>query len=252
MALVVVVVAIPIMSGLHFYETIQNDNSDVRYSEYTGETFEFVYDNSVLTINGEEYASTGIFLFSETTSISTAFVADFENNVAATWADGDTLTISRGSVTGTGSMASMDFSLGVAVYVDNDGDLGRYQTGAYVNSDATIYTIYNNNPALFAKGSIVDDFDIYHSGNVVDTAITDVAITDVTLDTTETADGVFLINECSLVKSDDTTLKAFYIIPIDYQAVSDGGTTGQIVDVIPVLLVISLLLAAVFAFVRRS
>lgn len=260
-ALVVVLAAIPVITSMDNFTEPADNTSNTRMSLYNGETLQISFDGTVMTVNGETrspfyiYSSTFELFF---TGTGDAQVKVWEDDQRFNLAAGDTLTVSNYRVTGTGTAAIVDTHLikGEALFINDKGALGVFFNGTpyYAGRSSTLYIINYDTPGLFIKGHVGSDFSVLLSKSWVDSAYQDVDITNIELQTTdvEGAPNTVVVSGFTLTAGDSELNNPFMVAPIEYQAPSDGGTTKTLVDVIPLFIVISLLLAAVGLFLVRS
>lgn len=258
-ALVVILAAIPVLSEFsEFTELDDNENISTRFSVYKGETLELVFgDDLAITVNGVSqdtfafYSST--FLITKTSS--TIYFNDWVNEVSVSIASGDTLTISDYDVSGTGGLAAVDANVikGQAIYADPEGDYAKFSGDSFfMDKNSVFFVTAGTAPAIFAKGTL-NDLEVLQSkgyaGSFADFTITDI---DVTYAPVDGANGTVQVSGVSYLANGEARTNASVLAPIAYHAPSDGGTTGLLVDLVPLFLSIALLLGAVAIVLRRS
>lgn len=249
-ALVIILAAIPILtSTVQFTEIQDNEGGSPPFSAYSGETIQISYGD-VVTVNG--VAQTSFYFYSSAFSVfwdgSSNYVNDWSNELHFEPVAGDTLTFSRHAVSGTGTLAALDVNIpkGQAIYTDADGDLMRFNGEFYLDKTSVFYIVTVNSPAIFAKGTL-GNVDNYLSKGYNGTAFVDYTVSDITV-TSEPVEGtsnLVKVTGKSYTSEDTVKTNAMIIAPLEYHAPSDGGTMGTLVDVVPLFMVVSLLIAAV-------
>lgn len=251
-ALVVILAAIPILSSYgEFTEVEDNSSPYLRYSEYTGETLNIVFgaDNTA-TVNGAAVAD---FEFHSATlqiqkNSAGIYLNEWSDQFHAQVVEGDTVTISRYTATGTGGLSALDSQIprGQAIYVDPAGDYAQFSGAFFLDKNAVAYIFVESNPSLFAKGTL-GGFTVLNSKGFSGNAFVDYTVTDIELTYTEVegASGTALVSGSSYKSNGVEATNSVVVAPIEYHAPSDGGVVGTLTDLIPLLLVISLLIAAV-------
>lgn len=270
--LIITVVAIPIIDDIKGTVSTPNDNEGMRYSvakfdddlriEYVS-SGNFLVNGQTIAITGDEYGR-AYCIMSDTMIIicsQNSGTINYPGCDAATksfksagdyieWSNG-TWTLSIQGATTTGPYSWL-------LYPDDDGIYGfwrSYNTGIYLDHNATIY--YSSNVATIADdsttvtapaiiGKISADGSTYKAFAYTTTAQDLTADTSVALTIKESGDLADNIRGVAVTYGGTTTYATNFIAPLEYHTLdSNQSTIRSIIDVIPILLIVSLLIAII-------
>lgn len=272
--LIVTVVAIPIIDDASktIYSTEQNTNA--QYSMTTGEKLTITGTAPSYTLNGVTLDTyNGYYLIvSDTIFISEGtaqtIIIDTENNNRIQTPSEVTFTAENGTWSYTYNSTTKTGSYTFLFYPNPEGEFGLYTQGGYMSQGDTGYIICptggsdpNYRPCFIAEikdkavTSILSDPFILATGN---------AITPIDLDTSAITLDVDASKDLELSDWYGSNTRVSYngssqavinlMLPIHYKILTeDDSAILSIIDVIPILLIVSLLISIVgVAFVRSQ
>lgn len=261
--LMITVVAIPIIDSLPAtsYEYADNEQISTRLAYETNPTIEIEVldvstrslkiDSTTITYNDSFAIMSADFGIGANTSPSTLFF--FSNEPRVTMATGDKISVTNGAWTYTPTSGSTQSGqIDWILYPNEDGDWARYNnTNVKVSADTTIYVTGTiaGIAAGMAEGTIGGEFTKLFI-NPIDSTIT------VTLNKAPIEGGlsynVDATNGVEMANGSNTgTTNGVIFAPIKYKVETDNATS-TIINIIPILLVVSVLMGVVALFVNRT
>ncbi len=262
--LMITVVAIPIIDSLPAtsYEYADNEQISTRLAYETNPTIEIeVIDLSTMSVKIDSTTITYSDAFSITSAdfgigadTSSKILFFFSNEPRVNMATGDRISVTNGDWTYTPTSGSTQSGhIDWIFYPSVDGDWAMYKNiNAKVSADSTIYVAGSiaGIAAGTAEGTVGGEFTqlyIYP----LDATMT------VTLNKTPIEGGlsynVDAANGVEVVSGSKTgTTYGTIFAPIKYKVEKTDNATSTIIDIIPILLVVSVLMGVVALFVNRT
>lgn len=259
--LIISVVAIPIIDSLPAtsYEYADNEQIAFRVAYETNPTVEIeVLDasNSSLKIDSTtiRYTTPFTILSSDFTinySSSTTTMSFITGQSSAALATGDKISVTNGAWTFTPTSGSTQSGqIDWIIYPDNNGDWARYyDVNAKVSAGTTIYVAGSSVGIGVAEGTVDGEFTkliSYPSGLTMTVTLNKTPIEGGLSYYVDATNGITLVNG-----SDTGTSNGVIFAPIKYKIEADNATS-TIINIIPILLVVSVLMGVVALFVNRT
>ncbi len=260
--LIISVVAIPIIDSLPAtsYSYEENEQFSTRLAYETNPTVEievldastssFKIDSTTITYNSGFNIMSPDFTINYNTGSSTTSILTKDSNT--TLATGDKISVTDGAWTFTPTSGSTQSGqIDWIVYPDDNGDWARYYNmNVKVSADSTIYVagVVVGLGVGLAEGSVNGDFAQlgYSSGITMTVALNKTPIEGGLSYNVDATNGVTITNGSNTGTSNGTI-----VAPIKYK-VEANNATSTIIDIIPILLVVSVLMGVVALVVNRT
>lgn len=260
--LIISVVAIPIIDSLPAtsYSYEENEQFSTRLAYETDPTVEievldastssFKIDSTTITYNNAFNIMSPDFTVNYNTASRTTSLMTKESNT--TLATGDKISVTSGAWTFTPTSGSTQSGqIDWIVYPDDNGDWARYYNmNVKVSADTTIY-VAGVNPGVatgLAEGTVNGEFTQlgYTSGSTMTVTLNKTPIEGGLSYNVDATNGVTLGSGSNVGTSNGTI-----VAPIKYK-VEGNSATSTIIDIIPILLVVSVLMGVVALVVNRT
>lgn len=262
--LIISVVAIPIIDSLPAtsYEYADNEQISNRLGYEENPTIEIeVLDASTRSLKIDSttitYSSAFTILsadFAVGAASSTNALFFFTEQSNTTLATGDKISVTNGAWTFTPTSGSTQSGqIDWIIYPDDNGDWAKYSNiNAKVSADSTIYVAGGAAGTTgVLEGTVNDGFTplfVYPSGSTMTVTLNKTPIEGGLSYNVDATNGITSVNGSN---SNTGTANGIVIAPIKYKIESDNATS-TIIDIIPILLVVSVLMGVVALFVNRS
>lgn len=270
MIMVILVVAVPVMSGVSDVEE-QASNELGTASQYTkGLPSSMAYDGTTFTVDGETvgYAGNGVPLLLATDvaivrTTSAAYLIYGSSSVTAVnMSSSWSLTITGGSFTVTyldgedqeQTVTSTITSAG-SLHKVSEGEFFRVTTSlgssSYVNANSSVYlaawAVSVPNYTFVSGKAVSGDISGFYKTGSSSTPVL------ATTTTEYNDDGSYTLTGANFYYNSNPFVLNTMIVPVDYYTlVPSSGTIPTLVGVIPLLLSVGVLIVLVGAFVRRD
>ncbi len=262
--LIISVVAIPIIDSMPSYSYDYADNEQIsdRLAYETDPTIEIeVLDASTRSLKVDSttitYASSFTIMSADfaigaaTSSTSLFFFTEQSNTTLAT---GDKISVTNGAWTFTPTSGSTQSGqIDWILYPSENGDWAKYNNiNAKVSADTTIYVAGGAAGTTgVAEGTANDGFTqlfVYPSGSTMTVTLNKTPIEGGLSYNVDAIGGISSVNGSN---SNTGTVNGVIFAPIKYKIEADDATS-TIIDIIPILLVVSVLMGVVALFINRS
>lgn len=261
--IIVTVVAIPIIDNLPAtnYTYADNENVGIKLAYEESPTVEIILTDAstkTLTIDGTEITyPASMSILSDAFGIGAASAGTnlyfYSGTNLVLMATGDKISVDNGAWTFTPASGSTQTGqIDWILYPDNAGTWSKYNQNAKISSDTRIYVYGGTAPMVgVAEGTVNGDFSLCFSnpaGSTMTVTINKVAIEGGLSYNADCINGISATNAST---GATTTSNGSIYAPIQYKVAVDSQI-DTIIDIIPLLLVVSILMGAVALIASRQ